>query len=227
MSVKNEKIFTLVFSIIVIAELICVSLDSLSQMQYIIKPLILLSLIVFFWRQSDNFNTTVRIITLLALLFSLSGDILLMFDDKSANYFTAGLVAFLLAHVMYILVFNKNKNSKKPSTFFAISLLIYGAGLFYILKDHLNDMLVPVVIYMIVILCMAFTASRRKGNVSKNSYNLILIGAIFFIVSDSLIAIDKFYTQIPFSRIFIMFTYALAQYLIVMGILRQRENIIS
>ena len=81
-------------------------------------------------------------------------------------------------------------------------------------------MLIPVMIYMIVILAMATSAFVRKGIVNKYSYNFVFIGAIFFMISDSILALNKFYEAIPLANILIMTTYALAQYLIVIGILK-------
>lgn len=160
---------------------------------------------------------------LLALSFSLIGDVLIIFDDISKNYFLAGLISFLLAHIMYIIVFlEKRNNSIKPIAYITI-LLIYAFGLFYLLKDGLEDMLIPVIIYVIAILTMAITASLRKENGSSLSYNLVLVGALLFVISDSFIALNKFYITITNEHLIIMSTYALAQYCIVMGILKQNH----
>jgi uncharacterized membrane protein YhhN len=132
-----------------------------------------------------------------------------------------GLVAFLLAHVMYIITFLKQKNTlQQPFTFIAI-LLVYASGLFYLLKGGLGAMLIPVVIYMLAILTMATTAYLRKGTVTHLSYTMVFIGAVLFMVSDSLLALNMFYKPFPFANIGIMLTYALAQFFIVIGILKQ------
>jgi uncharacterized membrane protein YhhN len=159
----------------------------------------------------------------LALTFSLVGDVLLMFDHVSINYFLTGLISFLLAHVFYILVFLEKKNSLKKSISFITILIIYAFGLFYVLKDGLGNMLIPVIIYILVILAMVIAASLRKENVPNISYNLVLIGALFFIISDSIIAVNKFYGKVPYEHLLIMSTYALAQYCIVMGVLKQKN----
>jgi uncharacterized membrane protein YhhN len=178
---------------------------------------------VFFWSKSKHLPKDVRNITLLALLFSLTGDILLMFVGTSANFFIGGLVAFLLAHIMYILTFVKKRNKTINPLLITIALLVYAVGIFYIIKDGLSDMQIPVLLYLIVILTMVVMASLRKGNVSNKSYNLVFIGALFFMISDSVLSINKFYQSFSSSGLIIMFTYALAQYLIVMGILKQRD----
>ncbi len=222
MLTKTEKSFSVLFFIIVIVELVFGSTESLSQLHYFTKPLILIALIVFFYKQSKHLNKSIRVITLLALMFSLIGDVLLMFVNKSANFFMSGLVAFLIAHIMYILVFYKSRNKTANKLPIIVILLIYASGLFYFLIDGLGEMLIPVLLYLLVILTMATTAFIRKRS-NKDSYKLVFIGAVFFMISDSLLALNKFYEPLPFSNISIILTYALAQYLIVLGILKQKD----
>lgn len=222
MLTKTEKSFSVLFFIIVIVELVFGSTESLSQLHYFSKPLIIIALIVFFYKQSKHLNKSIRVITLLALMFSLIGDVLLMFVNKSANFFMSGLVAFLIAHIMYISVFYKSRNKTANKLPIIVILLIYASGLFYFLIDGLGEMLIPVLLYLLVILTMATTAFIRKRS-NKNSYKLVFIGAVFFMISDSLLALNKFYEPLPFSNISIILTYALAQYLIVLGILKQKD----
>ena len=94
-------------------------------------------------------------------------------------------------------------------------------GIFYILKDGLGDLLIPVIVYMSAILLMALTAFLRQGSVTKISYIFVFIGALFFIISDSLLALNKFYKPLPLANISIMLTYAMAQLFIVFGIKKQ------
>ena len=215
---NTEKQFSILFFVIVLFELITGSTETLQIAHYIAKPAIVVSLMFLFIKTSEGISKSIKRITILALGFSVLGDILLMFVDQSPHFFTVGLVAFLLAHIMYIVVFLKHRNKQKSIVGFVILLLVYASGLFYLLKDGLGDMLIPVIVYMIVILSMATTAFIRKGIVNQMSYNLVFVGAIFFMISDSILALNKFYQPIPFSNISIMLTYALAQFLIVIGI---------
>jgi len=220
---KFEKSFTALFFVIVIIELLSSTLSELSSFHNIAKPLILASLMLFFYLRSNQIMPKTRQLMIFALCFSLIGDVLIIFDDISINYFLAGLVSFLLAHIMYVFVFLKKRNHSIKPIAFIIILLVYAFGLFYLLKDGLGDMLFPVIVYVVAILTMAITASLRKGNVSNFSYNLVLIGALLFMISDSFIALNKFYTSVPYEHIIIMSTYALAQYCIVIGVLKQNQ----
>jgi uncharacterized membrane protein YhhN len=160
-------------------------------------------------------------ITLAALFFSLGGDVLLLFQSPSQpNFFIYGLVSFLIAHIFYIIVFNiirkRNEMAIKPILLLPIAL--YYAGLIYLLFPHLGALQIPVMVYGIVISTMLFIGLHLlyKKNAANQS---IVIGAILFISSDSLLAIDKFYQPFSFAGILIMLTYAMAQYFIVKGMI--------
>lgn len=218
---KTESQFSFLFTLLLIAELICGSVESLAFWHYFTKPSLLTALIVYFYYNGTHSSTTKTMI-LLALVFSLMGDVFLMFVEVSANYFMFGLVSFFLAHVFYILVFWKRRNSKTNATGLIVILGFYAIGVFYLLKNHLNHLLIPVIFYIMIILTMVLTAFLRQKEVSKISFILVFLGAILFVISDSILAVDKFYMSLKYSSISIMLTYALAQYFIVIGLLKQR-----
>ncbi|KAB8155201.1 lysoplasmalogenase [Kordia sp. TARA_039_SRF] len=221
----KTTLFTIIFIIIVTLELIFGSFESYTTWHYFTKPAIVISLLLFFILNADHLRLAIKITTILALLFSLFGDSLLMFVSNDEGFFIAGLVAFLLAHVMYILVFLRDYNGKKVNALPLIALLLaYAAGLFWYIKDGLGDLLIPVLVYMTVILTMAVTAYMRKGMVSQQGFKFVFIGAVFFVLSDSLLAINKFYEALPYSNLSIMTTYAAAQFLIVLGIIKSYQN---
>jgi uncharacterized membrane protein YhhN len=66
---------------------------------------------------------------------------------------------------------------------------------------------------------------KRKGRTSDKSFLLIYFGALLFIMSDSMIAINQFIEPIIYGRFLIMFTYISAQYLIVIGVLKHEEEV--
>ena len=81
--------------------------------------------------------------------------------------------------------------------------------------------MVPVMLYMVVILVMSLVALNRFRRVEYHSFVLVFAGALSFMASDSLLAINKFYVSFPLSGFLIMLTYIAAQYLIVKGTLAQ------
>ncbi|OIQ29716.1 MAG: lysoplasmalogenase [Bacteroidetes bacterium MedPE-SWsnd-G2] len=218
---QNQTIFrfTPLYILIVLFELFTAQNESYHHLHYYAKPLIVLSLFLFFVSHAKHLKTVIKITVSLALLFSLTGDVLLMFVNVSENYFLAGLASFLLAHIMYCIAFLKQRNKKVNPLYFIILLLIYASGLNYLIFPGLNDFTIPVFVYMAVIMTMAVLAYTRLGAVTKFSYAWVLLGALFFLVSDSFLAINKFYEPLKHGNLLIMNTYALAQYLIVFGIL--------
>ena len=216
--------FTVVFGLILCAHLCCSNVDQLNAFAFITKPLIVGSLLLYFIVRAKHLKTNLKRYIILALVFSLIGDIALMFESRDALFFILGLVAFLIAHVMYILSFLKQRNSNIKPVVLPIILLLYASGLFYVLQPNLGELLIPVMIYMLIILGMATTASMRKGIVNSSSYNWVFIGALLFMISDSILALDKFYQPQPLSSYSIMITYAFAQYCIVHGILKSENE---
>ncbi len=158
------------------------------------------------------------------LFFSWAGDVFLELSGKNGNMFIPGLFCFLLAHVMYLTVFfftpGKNYIPDKHM-YLLIPVLIYGIALVTFLYADLKEMGLPVILYAFVILTMLTGAINRKAKVNKKSYYLVLAGAVLFVISDSVIAINKFSCQFEASGIIIMSTYVVAQYFIVAGYIYQ------
>ena len=221
---KKEQRFGLIFGLILVFELVSNQLETLSALHYAVKPLLLVSLIIFFFKESKIMQKHFRQLVLLALILSWSGDILLMFTEFDSQFFIFGLIAFLLAHVMYTFAFFKFRNRAKSPLMIIVALLIYASVLFMVLKDGLGEMLIPVLAYMMVILTMATSAYLRTDNVGKQSFQFVFIGALLFLISDSILALHKFHKPIILANISIMITYALAQFFIVIGILKQEKS---
>ena len=155
----------------------------------------------------------------MALLFSWAGDVLLMFESSNADFFIFGLVAFLLAHIFYIIFFTLiRKNEHIPSKWGFIALVgCYGIFLTDILDPYLGSMKWPVRIYSLVLMLMFYGALLMGFVKKKDSGILITIGAVLFVLSDSLLAINKFYKSFEYAGIAIMATYGIAQLLITLG----------
>lgn len=220
--------FLPLFIVLVILDLVTGSLQN-DFLRHFTKPLILFSLFIYFAINGRSLARSTYILMLLALFFSWLGDSFLMYDSISSNYFMLGLVSFLTAHILYGVVFLKRWNKNVSSTYWVvlIMLMLYGSALFLQLKDSLGELLIPVIIYVSAILLMAITAFERKKMVPSESFKLVFIGALFFIASDSILAINKFLNAVPYSHILVMGTYATAQFLITKGILIQDKNLDS
>jgi uncharacterized membrane protein YhhN len=194
-----------------------------------LKPF-LLPLLVVAVCLSEKFKTKTLLLT--ALTFSWIGDVILLFADKGEIYFILGLVAFLVSHVFYIVLFSKQTISKtisnKLSFVAGIALiLLYFFGMITTLGPKLGSLTVPVVIYAIVISSMLFFALKGSFQWNTIPYQAVLVGALFFIASDSILAFNKFYEPIPYASFLIMITYLAAQFCIVWGILKLNQKKIA
>jgi uncharacterized membrane protein YhhN len=190
----------------------------------LIKALILPFLMLLFLQNLKLSGKLLNRLMFTGLIFSWAGDVILELSKVNVNMFVAGLLCFLMAHIMYFTVFitTPGKNSVLSNRLWLLlPVMIYGIALVTYLYGDLAGMKVPVIIYAIVILSMLSGAIYRKGKVNQLSYRLVLIGAILFVISDSAIAVNKFSLPFASSGIVIMSTYILAQYLIVTGYISQ------
>ncbi len=199
------------------------------NIQHFSKPLLMPVLLAYFFVESKKRDKLFSIIVA-ALILSWLGDSLLMYEEKNELYFIAGLVAFLLAHVGYILANNyakwttpKNPLLSSQKLRHSSTLVLAGVALIYVLEPGLGDMKLPVVIYATVLVTMTIMALLRYGYTNISSFGLAFGGAICFMISDSLLAVNKFLTPIPASGFWIMLTYCLAQFLLVKGFLAHQE----
>ena len=191
------------------------------------KPFLLPFLIL----ATNNFNSfPTKKWLLFALIFSWIGDVILMFADKGELYFILGLVCFLVAHVLFILLFIKQKKEGNITNnwgfgFGFVAVLVYLGSMLSLLFPKLGDLKIPVSIYAFTISLMLIMAIKDYYSWQKPMNLLILIGALFFVTSDSFLAINKFYNPISSANFIIMFTYILAQYCITAGILKLNKKI--
>jgi uncharacterized membrane protein YhhN len=191
------------------------------QLRNFSKPLIVVVLLAWLYLSTNlkgRFHK--RIFT--GLIFALAGDIFLMLQTNRPVFFIYGLIAFLLCHIFYIRAFTldhkSNPNYKNPYFLWAVgAFAIFCSGLFFYLQPRLGVMQFPVLMYAIIITFMAIMAVNRYGKVNIFSFKLMLYGALFFLLSDSALAVNKFAQPIPQAGALIMATYMIAQYLMVYG----------
>ena len=199
---------------------------NLEEIARVLKPFLLpiLLIAVYF---SNRFSS--KKILLTALTFSWIGDIVLLFANQGELYFIIGLVAFLISHVFYIVLFNKQTVTKSISNKISFGagiglILLYFFGMITTLGPKLGPLTVPVVVYAVVISSMLYFALKGSYQWNAIPYQSVLVGALFFIASDSILAFNKFYQPIPYASFLIMITYLAAQYGIGWGILNLNQK---
>jgi len=162
---------------------------------------------------------------LIALFFCWIGDVSLMFVGLNSNWFMIGLAAFLVAHIFYIITYRQHRWESKENELlvpqkirFSLPVVLAGTGLVVVLYPVLGTLQVPVMIYATALIVMVMNAIFRFGRTTPRSYWMTLAGAVLFMVSDGILAINKFMGTIEMGGVYIMLTYIVAQFLIVEGL---------
>jgi uncharacterized membrane protein YhhN len=213
---KFNLLFVLIFTLQLIAEA-----WQITVLKQIVKPCIAISLLVLLASATSlkgRFHKRIFI----GLIFGLAGDVFLLFASGKESYFIWGLFAFLIGHLYYTSAFYLDFRSApeldKRGARFAIGTCAVLVIAFYLyLRPYLGHMKLPVMIYILVISMMVMMACFRNLRVNAFSFNLILTGAILFMISDAILAYNKFVQSFSVSQVVIMSTYMAAQYLIVIG----------
>jgi uncharacterized membrane protein YhhN len=187
------------------------------------KPLLTIFLILYCCFEADKKNT-IFFLLLFALFFSCLGDIFLLFENKNPNWFIFSLSSFLIAHIFYISLFIQIKKINQPHKKLNLSVSVivsaYTVCLFLLLKPALGDLKIPVLIYAAALSVMLIASLHSFDLSNQTAGRLCAAGALLFLTSDSLLAINKFYAPVAKADFLIMSTYASAQLLIVLGITR-------
>lgn len=194
-------------------------------LEYIAKPLTLATLLAGF-----AMLTELKGIALwfgLGLLFSLAGDVFLMFSDR---WFIPGLVSFLLAHVAYIIGFNLPLTEVSPVWALAV-VLVLAVSAARLLRQIVAGLSVkgqrklvgPVIAYGVVITLMLLSAMLTlfRPEWKTTPAALVSLGAMLFFFSDAILAWNKFVSPIKNGRVLNMVTYHLGQIGLIVGVVLQ------
>jgi uncharacterized membrane protein YhhN len=145
----------------------------------------------------------------LALVLSLAGDVLLMLPR---NLFVAGLASFLLGHVAYVAGFGLGEAWPWVLGVAVVAGIVGTPILRALLARGDKELVGPVVAYMTVISVMVACAMGTGDAVA-------IAGAVLFMISDSLIAWNRFVRPLAWAPVTIMVTYHLAQAGLVLSLL--------
>lgn len=203
---QPEKWRTSINLLSVFSACIAIYLDLAGNELYLLlKPLttIFIASLLFFTPKKEE--TRFKLIMMIAFGCCLLGDILLL----NPAYFVFGLVAFLLAHILFIVGFVQHKGFQFHWISFLI-LFAIGGAIFFWLKPDLGDFMIPVLVYVLVITSMAWQGIglflRDKGK----AYLWIAMAVLLFMLSDTLLAINKFKAPFPYASLLILGTYWLS-----------------
>lgn len=198
------------------------------RLQYFSKPLLMPILIFYFLVNSRKLSAE-KYLIIFALAFSWLGDVLLLFDKQFKSFFIYGLAAFLVAHVFYIFYFLRirtlNRPARLPNALIFAAIAAYTLALFAFVAPNVKNLLIPVGIYALVISTMLAASIAAFDFGRQNFGKMAVAGTLLFIVSDSILAINRFAAPFEYAPAFVMLTYAAAQLLITEGSLRNLRAI--
>lgn len=190
--------------------------------EFIFKTLLVPMLLVGLLQHKKNTSQINWLVIMAGLVTAWAGDVLLLFSADIPKFFILGLVCFLCTHLAYILYFSRYK--KKIKSWFlqhpllTFLVVLYAVSLFALLQPHLGGLMAPVGVYTLVITIMMLKALSVQPLLPVAASRFYFVaGAALFVLSDSLLAINKFYQPLTFAGPLIMLTYGLAQLLVVCG----------
>lgn len=181
---------------------------------YVFKPATIGLIILLAWLTGGEQPNRYFWLIFTGLLFSAAGDVFLMLPK---DRFVPGLVSFLIAHLLYIAAFSA------PAGLFAAPLLalpyLVGTGvLLAILLPKTGKLAVPVIVYSIALATMGWLAASRWQALQDDASFYAMIGAILFMVSDSVLAINRFARPFRAAEVILLSTYFAAQTLIALSV---------
>jgi len=181
---------------------------------YLFKPLTMVFIILLALQGARPDASLYKYAILAGLGFSLVGDIFLMLPLKRV---IVGLVSFLVAHLCYIVAFSAGIRLG-VSGFLPALFLLYVIIMFVVLFPHLGKMKLPVLVYELVIVMMAWRAVERWAQIGDTGALLALAGAILFVISDSVWATNQFVRRYKSAQALILSSYFCAQWLIALSV---------
>lgn len=180
---------------------------------YVFKPLTTLLLLGVAVAAGAPATTYGRLVAL-AIVFSLAGDICLMLPK---DRFIHGLVSFLVAHVLLIVAFTLQATGL---SWWLLLPVAAGTGMFTALAPHLGRMKTPVFVYIAVIAAMAWSALERWHLQGSTSAALAALGSVFFLVSDSALAFNRFRDSFRSADFLVLSTYYASIWMIALSVHR-------
>lgn len=175
-----------------------------AQMQrFVFKPLTTALILGVALALPDAVSPLYRILIVVGILFSLAGDIFLLAPN---HWFVWGLVSFLIAHLFFIVSYVE-RAGVHVHWHLLTPFAFYGVALLYLLWPYVGNLRLPVLIYALVLLTMGWQATELWWGMRDLAALLAMFGAVLFVVSDSILAFDKFRAPIPHRDALIMSTY--------------------
>ena len=176
---------------------------------YLFKPLTTV-LVLVLALQAETSSPFYKYAIAAGVAFSLAGDVFLML---SAKRFVWGLVSFLVAHLIYLTVFTARAGFREPA-WLALPFLAAEFCIAWQIAPRARRLCWPVTVYSLILLAMAWRACALWAVAGDTRALLAGFGALLFVVSDFVLALNRFIRRFRFAQVIVLGTYYAAQCLI-------------
>jgi len=181
------------------------------QNSYRLFKLIPITILLVWMVDNQSFINPYSKAILIGLCFSALGDFLLLFPTQ----FKSGIFSFLTGHVWYIFAFSSGNWMVPiiPSTLILLFCLTFLSKLI----PNAESLKLPVFVYILVISTMGLAAFGRHEFFNSNQSLICVIGAVLFMISDSVLGWNKFIQPFPSAEAIVLSTYYLGQGMIALS----------
>lgn len=225
-----KKFSFTIFGLFAVGDIILM-LAELGRYRYLTKPFLLpLLLLTILANVSGHRHPVSKPLLIAAMLAGTLGDILLMGGDNNKSLFIYGLLSFLVMQLLYSIYFFKMQSIKSKFLVNNIIILVglgsYSSVLVIFLWNFLGDLKLPVIVYAVVISIMFFSAANiyHSRRAQKLAVRYFIPGAALLVLSDSILAINKFYLKADVYAVSVMVTYILGQVFLSLGFIRHFKS---
>jgi uncharacterized membrane protein YhhN len=180
---------------------------------YVFKPLTTVLIISIAVLGLEPPSLSYKLAIVAGLIFSLAGDIFLMLPS---DRFVSALISFLIAHLLYIFAFS-TVGGFYASIWSLLPFLLFGVSFMILMWPDLGSMKIPALIYALAIVIMAWQAFGNWHLTGQLPAFLAFIGALLFVISDSVLTLNRFKISFQLAQAIILSTYYAAQWLIALS----------
>jgi uncharacterized membrane protein YhhN len=187
-------------------------------LKYFFTPLVMFSIIlIVIFSIALKGPTVFSILVLIALIFAVIADTLLMIEEVS--FLKNGIIFFLISHIFYVYAFQEGYYYRNWHIGLLIFIVLVNFFHVMLIKKGAGKLLIPVIIYIIILDMMGFFAIAKLNNGCGLFEASLALGAVMFWVSDLILSFNAFVKKIPHSTVYTWIFYAPAQFLFALSTL--------
>ncbi|WP_189360709.1 lysoplasmalogenase family protein [Algibacter mikhailovii] len=220
---KDKKKFALLFFSMLIIDILVKLNCPVFPYRYISKTPILLLLVAYYYFNNTQTRQAKYRWTMTSLICFFIGDVLII-SHQNIIFFSVSLLMFTLGKLFLSFRFShKSDFQVKRLISFSIIMFAFTVGLISFIYEGLKGFFLPVIISYFISLLLFQFVYLRKDVVDKRSYLFVFFGVIVYMISEAVMVIKTFKTDLPFQELIIMLFYGAGLYLIVHGMIIEKK----